>query len=97
MANMTVGQSPELVLADIKALIEKLEFLEGFVGEKIGTIKEKEGVPGLNTLPSVILEKYEPLKANLTNLKSSLETQYKHAVMVVDAAGEVSAELEGIS
>ena len=91
MANMTVGQNPELVLADIKALIEKIGFLEGFVGEKIGTIKEKEGVPGL------ILEKYEPLKANLTNLKSSLETQYKHAVMVVDAAGEVSAELESIS
>lgn len=97
MANMTVGQNPELVLADIKALIEKIEFLEGFVGEKIGIIKEKEGVPGLNTLPSVILEKYEPLRANLTNLKSSLETQYKHASMVVDAAGEVSAELEGIS
>ena len=96
MAKMTMGKDPHSVLTRLTNFSKRLDDFSMVLSVEIGAVKEKDGVEGYNTLPRTILDKYEPLKANIDNINSALAEQIKHAQLAVAAAEEVSGVLEGI-
>lgn len=96
MAKMTVGKDPYSVLTRLDNLSKRLDDFSMVLSVEIGAVQEKEGVEGYNTLPRTILDKYEPLKANIDNLNAALAEQIKHARIAVAAAEEVSGVLTDI-